>query len=345
MFRAIAKGAATAAATLIFGLLAPSLAAAQQPVGPYDGSNPFRCQVQDVGTGTDFPDPDADPFCVKFDKTNQNVTDFGIVDFLANEPARVAAAGTKCFYFQRDHWRASVVQGQDPEVWHWRGNYWFDRARGLGGVSVRNFRVLGQPGDASQFAPPEYQPYFDEGGGGGVQVTLESDPDPTCQARVDTPEERDDIYRHDPQPSECIPPGGQLQGRRVGQTKLGMSRTDLLARIGEPTSRKRRVDRWCVIGGASLRVAYRHKRVSLIRTSSRGHALEDVAPGDRASRARSKFGGAEFKVGPTHVTEAPSAKSRRGFAAIGQHRVRWVAIADPEAVPGSAAERILNRTR
>ena len=62
------------------------------PTRPTTGDNPFNCELQQVGTGTDFPDPEADPFCVEFDKTQQNVTDFGLVDFLAKEPARVAAA-------------------------------------------------------------------------------------------------------------------------------------------------------------------------------------------------------------------------------------------------------------
>ena len=327
-------------------LLVPSsLAQAQQPVGPYDGSNPFRCELQDVGTGTDFPDPDADPFCVKFDKTSQNITDFGIVDFLLEEPNRVVAATTKCFYFQRDHWTGSIIQGGDTELWNWKGNYWFDRARGLGGVSVRDFRIAGQPGNATPFVPPEYAPYFDEDGGGGVQVTLATDPDPTCTPRVDTPEEREEIYRDDPVAEECIPPGGRLRGRKVGRAKLGMNRTDLIADLGEPTIRRNRVDRWCVVGGASLRIAYKRKAVSLIRTSARGHALAGVAPKDPASKARERFGSTEFRIGASRVTEGGGTKNRRGFAAFGSHRVRWVAIADPAAVPGQAAERTLNRTR
>ena len=52
----------------------------------------FAARSRTSAPGTDFPDPGADPFCVEFDKTNQNVTDFGIVDFLSKEPARVAAA-------------------------------------------------------------------------------------------------------------------------------------------------------------------------------------------------------------------------------------------------------------
>ena len=63
--------------TLLFTLLL--VAAAFGEPRSWDGTNPFNCVEQDVGTGTEFPDPGADPFCVKFDKTNQNVTDFGIV--------------------------------------------------------------------------------------------------------------------------------------------------------------------------------------------------------------------------------------------------------------------------
>lgn len=164
-------------------------------MAPYDGSIPFRCDLQDVGSGVDFPNPGAAPFCVKFDKTQQNVTDLGLVDFLLSEPARVAGAVTKCFYFQRDRWTGWIVQGQPPELWNWVGSYWFDRARGLGGVSVRKLRVAGVPADVTPFVPAAYRPYFDSEGGGGVRVTLATNPDPICGARVDTPAERRKVYR------------------------------------------------------------------------------------------------------------------------------------------------------
>jgi hypothetical protein len=172
-------------------------AAAQQPAGPYapwDGTNPFNCQIQDVGTGTDFPDPGADPFCVEFDKTQQNVTDLGIVDFLTKEPARVAAAVNKCFYFQSDHWTGSIVQGESPELWHWDGQYFFDKAIGAGGVNIQNLRFLGQPASFPPGTVPEqFQPYFDQGGG-GAYVVGEIPADPSCAAKVDTPEEREQVY-------------------------------------------------------------------------------------------------------------------------------------------------------
>jgi hypothetical protein len=216
------------------GLVAAAPAAAEQssinsaatntaagPYAPWDGTNPFNCQNQDVGTGTDFPDPGADPFCVEFDKTQQNVTDLGIAEFLANEPARTAAAVNKCFYFQSDHWTGSVVQGEQPELWHWDGQYFFDKAIGAGGVNLQNFRILGQPASLPPgVLPPEFQPYFDQGGG-GAYVAANIPADPSCAAKVDTPEERAQVYANGiappAPPAESGPPA--LSGAAKGAIK------------------------------------------------------------------------------------------------------------------------------
>jgi hypothetical protein len=163
---------------LVIVLAAAGPASAATPVVPWDGTNPFRCENQNVGTGTAFPHPDADPFCVEFDKTQQNITDFGIVDFLAMEPARVAAAVPKCFYFQHDHWTGSIVQGQPPELWHWDGSYFFDKARGIGGVYVSDLQ-------SALFGPVT----------GGVRLVSLGSVDPICAAKVDTPQERQRVYR------------------------------------------------------------------------------------------------------------------------------------------------------
>jgi hypothetical protein len=175
--------------------LATAATATAASLPPYSGKAPFKCAIQDVGTGTDYPAPDADPFCVEFDKTNQNVTDFGIVDFLSQEPTRVGSAADKCFYFQRDHWTGSVEQGGDPSLWHWDGNYFFDKARVTGGVNVANFALGGQPMDASPYAPAGYEDYFGEGGGGNIFIDGNQTGDPTCAALVDTAKERKQVYR------------------------------------------------------------------------------------------------------------------------------------------------------
>ena len=128
----LVKGRTILAAVLASALcLACASTAVAEPIAPYDGSNPFKCKTQNVGTGVDIRDPDADPFCVEFDKRSQNITNFGIVDFLLLEPARVAAATPKCFYHQTDHWTGSIVQGTEPTLWHWDGRYFFDKARGV----------------------------------------------------------------------------------------------------------------------------------------------------------------------------------------------------------------------
>jgi hypothetical protein len=180
---------------VVIASLLCSAAAVAAPIAPYNGDNPFRCKTQNTGLGVGFPDPGADPFCVQYDKTQQNVTDFGIVDFLLLEPARVAAAVPKCFYHQTDHWTGSVVQGAGPELWNWEGRYFFDKARGMGGVYIQDFRVGGVLMDPRALPgfPPEYQAYFGPGGGGAYTDTVAAEPE--CAAKVDTPQEVKKVYR------------------------------------------------------------------------------------------------------------------------------------------------------
>src|SRR4051794_5898211 len=181
MLRLMRRAMVGALAALL--LAAPAGAAAQGPPSGYDGRNPFKCTLQQLGTGTEFPQPDADPFCVEYDKTHQNVTELGVVQFLSQEPARVAAASSKCFYFQRDHWTGSLAAG-GPETYHWDGSYFFDKATGGGGVYVENFRVGGTPRDPTTLPgfPATYKRYF-SGGKGGYEAAGDVQADPRCATR------------------------------------------------------------------------------------------------------------------------------------------------------------------
>ncbi len=337
--RRIVALAAAAAALAAAGPASAQTPPTTTPTGPWDGSNPFKCVNQDVGTGTDFPYPNADPFCVEFDKTSQNITDFGIVDFLSKEPARTAAAATKCFYFQQDHWTGSIVQDEQPELWHWDGRYYFDRAKGTGGVSIHNFRIGGQPADMRPFVPDAYKPYFYGNGGGGVKVVFESDPDPICGARVDTPNERRAIYRGgaNTYPS-CIVPGGQIGGRHVGRAELGTRRKALRKHLGRPRSHKRGIDRWCVVGAANLRVAYSTmRRAELIRTTAPGQTVHGVGPGSKRAKAKSTLRLTHvFNVGRTSVQGAGARHGCRLLAGIRGGRVRWLALASGTLRDGRA---------
>ena len=150
------------AAAVVLALTAPAAAAGELPTG-WNGENPFACELQQAGLGPTGPHPEADPYCVEFDKRRQNVSQLGFVDFLSKEPARVAAATDKCFYFQSDHWRGSVVQEDgSTKTYEWDGHYFFDKARGDGGVWVTNFNFNGQTGDPRAIPgfPPEYGRFF-----------------------------------------------------------------------------------------------------------------------------------------------------------------------------------------
>ncbi len=205
--------------------LVPAAAHAQAPGEFYDGSVPFECVLQQAGTEAEFPDPDADPFCVEYDKRHQNVTQLGVVEFLSLEPARVAAATSKCFYYQRDHWVGSVVQEDGrTETYSWDGSYYFDRAKGAGGAYIENFTVNNQSGDPTALPgfPEEWKPYFGYGRG-GVHSTGIGDVDPSCVAKA----EENPPYRREPEPQPgprgCPEADGSV-GRSIGGLRLGETR-------------------------------------------------------------------------------------------------------------------------
>jgi hypothetical protein len=175
--------ALTATAAALTAVLAlTGSAAALSPPTPWNGDNPFHCTVQNAGFGTKVPDPGADPYCVRFDKTNQNVTQLGLVTFLSKEPARVAAAVPKCFYFQADRWRGSIVQSDKSTVlYHFVGHYFFNKATGDGGVWVQDFTVGGHTFDPRTLPgfPAQYRKYFGPGTGGFITHN-DVPADPSC---------------------------------------------------------------------------------------------------------------------------------------------------------------------
>jgi hypothetical protein len=324
----------------IFLLLAALIArpAAAQPYAPYDGHNPFNCQLQKLGTGTEYPDPDADPFCVEFDKTQQNVSDFGIADFLANEPTRVAAASPKCFYFQHDHWTGSVVQGGEPEIWHWDGSYFFDKARGLGGVHVANFRIGGEPADATPYAPEEFQPYMTEGGGGGVQFAEGIEVEPRCAEQADSRLERRSVYYH-------RIGGGRIHRKRIAAAKLLTLRRMALRRLGPAHVRHAHTDRWDVEGGGQLRAAWRgtalDRRIAALLTTAPGHHRGLLRPGVRGKSARRAFPSKLGRMAGYKVIEAPQKRGSRMLAGVRRGRIAWIAVLDPRRIGAAALPRTL----
>ena len=234
---------------LALHLVAPAQAAA--PPSPWNGVNPFNCVVQDAKLGATVPHPEADPFCIHFDKTNQNITQGGIATFLLQEPARTAAAAPKCFYFQVDHWRSSVVQDDgSTELYEWIGHYFFDKATGDGGVWVTGFSLNGHTSDPSSLPgfPSGYGQYFGPGTGGVItHDAVQADPACAAKAKADP-----GIYAAYASRSRCVPRGGTVRTTAVGPVRLGEREGRIRAALGPPQDVERGWLSYCVTGGGRL---------------------------------------------------------------------------------------------
>ena len=142
-----------------------------------------------------------------------------------------------------------IVQDSEPEAWHWDGSYWFDRARGAGGVHVANFRIGGQPADFAPYAPPEFKPYR---AGRGWRREVDGEVEADLSARsVDSRAERGFVYYHPDQGRQ-----GDAQADHPGSHARTLRRTAIW-RLGPAHQRAAQTDRWDLAGGGELRIGWR----------------------------------------------------------------------------------------
>jgi hypothetical protein len=347
--RTAALGAAAALTAALAIQPTPSHAASSPPT-PWDGVNPYNCVIQNAGTGTAVPDPNADPYCVSFDKTSQNVTQLGLATFALNEPARTAAAVPKCFYFQEDHWRGSLIQSDgSTELYEFIGHYFFNKATGDGGAWITDFNLAGQTFDPTQIPgfPPADGQYFGPGTGG--VITHDDVPvDPQCAALA----AEQQVYAQAPTAaSRCVPANGQVNGRGIGPLALGAGEQTVRAELGPPEQVKHGVLSYCVTGGGALMVGQPGNRsgtfgtggnakIRLLATTSPSFVLigkRAIRVGDKTGRlgkaGKTKIDGLRlWRLGPNIV-----ALTRRG-------RVRYLATYDRAAIRSAAAlKRYLGR--
>ena len=329
-------------AAVALGLLASS-AQAQEPAEPFDGTNPFECLLQQAGTGAEFPDPAADPFCVEYEKRHQNVTELGVVQFLSLEPARVAAASPKCFYFQRDHWVGSVVQEDGrTETYSWDGSYYFDKAKGAGGAYVENFTFNNQSGNPTAMPgfPEEWKPNFGYGRG-GVHSPGSVEADPACVAKAEAkpPYRREPVAQ--PAPRGCPEAGGEV-GRSIGGLRLGETRARTVERNGRPKYERRRFLRYCVQGGGKLMAGFSGGRAAFLLTSNPGFDVNRVRRLTPARQMRHRLRGERelFRTSKTRVF----ALRRRDHVILVLVRARRVA-ALASAARGLSRRRLIDYYR
>lgn len=340
------RGVAVAVLLASAAFAVATASGASAPPSPWDGVNPFACELQDVGFGTAFPRPGADPFCVEFDKRHQSLADLGFVDFVSKEPARVAAASTKCFYFQSDHWRGSVVQDDDTtKTYEWDGHYYFDKASGDGGVWVTNFSLNGRTFDPTTLPgfPPQYAKYFGPGTGGVVtHDSVQGDPSCVAKAKAKSP------YAVAPATvrPRCVSADGDVGAGHLGPVAIGMPETKVRAVLGRPFRVKRGFLRYCIAGGGKDMVGLPGDRsgdtgaaagdpVRFLLTSSPAYAARGIARGaTRAALERAWPHAREwFVIGRTQVLVL-----RPGLiAGVRFGRVRLLAVYDTRHVRGRAA--------
>ncbi|HEU4979268.1 MAG TPA: hypothetical protein VFT42_10265 [Solirubrobacteraceae bacterium] len=342
MRRALALAALLLVAALLGGGGASAL---DRPTG-WDGSNPFNCELQWAGYGTQVPHPDADPYCVEFDKRRQNVTDLGIVDFLSKEPARVAAASPKCFYFQVDHWRGSIVQDDgSTKTYEWDGHYYFDKARGDGGAWVTNFDIGGHTGDPSEIPgiPPDIAKDMGEGTGGATSRD-DIPADPRCAALA----QKDPQAIYGPQAqsqvagaraASCRAPSGPAGGRQLGPVTLGDSEERVRAQLGDPVAVSRGFLHFCLAGGGKYLVGERGDRSGtlgsgdepavMVLTTRAEYRLRGIGRGASLRALRRAFPRARHIRGTSAWAAAPRSPWLFGISA---RRVRYLAVYDRRAI-------------
>ena len=268
---------------LACALASAAPAAALGPPSAWDGVNPFDCVLQNAGFEAEVPNPEADPFCVEYDKTHQNVTELGVVEFLSKEPARVALTNGKCFYFQHDHWRGSIVQEDgSTETYNWDGSYFYNRASGDGGVYVENFTFNDKTQDPRELPgfPESYKPYFGPGRGG--TRTANSVPvDPGCVEKA----KEDDPAAPTSPPDRCKDYRGKVE-RAIGPLRLGVMRSRAESSLGPPARRMRGFARWCLMDGGKFMAHFRGGRADFLLTTSRGFDYRGLRVGSAERGAR-----------------------------------------------------------
>jgi hypothetical protein len=338
------------AALVALAALAVSATGASAPPSPWDGVNPFACELQQAGFGSTVAHPGADPFCIEFDKRHQSVADLGVVDFLAHEPARVALASDKCFYFQSDHWRGSIVQDDgSTKTYEWDGHYFFNKATGDGGVWVTNFSLNGRTYDPSTIPgmPADYARHFGPGTGG--MITHDEFPaDPSCvQKAAQAPP-------YVPPPAagrspRCGAPSGDVGPEHLGPVRLGMPESRVWALLGTPERVQRGFLRFCLDGGGKELVGLPGDRsgtdgspgddpvLFLLTTNAKLATKRGVARGSAARAVARAYPHARewFVQGHTHVQRAAAGL----LVGVNAGRVRFLAAYDTKRIHGAGAVR------
>ena len=204
------------------------------------------------GFGTAFPQPDADPFCVEFDKRAPERDQLGVVDFLSQEPARVAAASPQVLLLpDRPLARLDRAGRRRPPRPTAGTALLLRQGEGAGGVAVSELprgRPVGRPAAVPGF-PAEYRPYFGKGRAAS-----------TSPAGIDVEPRCVELAKREPSTAARAPgsaAGWQGAGSAAASGASASAHPPACApALGAPTDREPLLVRYCMEGGGTLSAGF-----------------------------------------------------------------------------------------
>lgn len=273
------RGALVAGALLLSAVFAAPAAAGVQP---WDGSNPFTCTLQNAAS---LQDAGADPLCVSYDHPGSSPTDAEaqLVALLSDGPNQLSATVNKCALYRVDHFTGPLYE-LDSAVF-------FNKAAGTGGTALTNMTINGLP------APPSAIPglpsdlgtiasvpvvqscatHSETGGGGSTGGGLLGGlggPNPGA-------------------PSQSGALCKNLRGNAntgLGRARLGLKRTAVRKRLGQPTRRAHGFYHYCLRKGGDLAIHFgRHSKADVVIASGKSFHAGKVKIGSRLRGVRSSL--------------------------------------------------------
>jgi hypothetical protein len=220
------------------------------------------------------------------------------------------------------------------QTYKWDGSYYFDKARGLGGVYIENFSINGQTGDPRTLPgfPDSWKPYFGPGRG-GVQTADTVRADPRCVARAQA--------APPPGPYRCSEQRGKV-AKGIGPLVLGMRRGDAQNALGPPARSTSGVDRWCTADGGKLSAGFRHDRLVFALTTSPQFSAKGSSPNDPSTKARRRYRKLSQRGGVALFVA--SLRKRVLLLGADRKRIRFIALA-PAGMRAKAINAWLDASR
>jgi len=277
------RGALPAVAAVLLALFATP-AVADVGAGPWDGTNPFACTLQNSASLTD---PNADPFCVEYDHSGSSLADAEsqLTSLLTDGPGQLAAATDKCATYRVDRFSGPLYE-LDSAIF-------FNKATGQGATALTSVTINGLPAPPSAIpglpgtlggvvAVPVVQACTTQGQGGAGGGTTTGGENFLAGLGGSTP------GTTQPRPGNACKNLSGNANNGIGRAKLGLKRRAIAHRLGKPTRRAHGFYHYCLRRGGDLAVHFgKGSKADVVMDSGKSFHAGKVKIGSRLTRVRS----------------------------------------------------------